>query len=128
MNIIEICISFQVAIMGIAHPIILQVATDLDEKYESILITELFNKEPIQKWFKYTLYCSLFLTLIYVVWNLLYFHKISAPSESVGVVLYCIIFATTLLVINFLLYVKKILLFYSTKDFIRYLMKQDENI
>jgi len=125
MSIIEICISFQVAIMGIAHPIILQVATDLDEKYESILVTELLNKELIQKWFKYTLYISLTLTLGYVGWNLFYFHKITPSTYTVGILLYLIIFFTFLLIVSFLLYVKKVLLFYSTKDFVRYLMRED---
>ena len=67
MGIVEICISFQVAILGIAYPIILQVITDLDNKYSSVLITELFEGESVWKVFKWVLRISLGSTFLYIV-------------------------------------------------------------
>ncbi len=67
MNPVNIFISFIVAILGIAYPILFQVASRLDEKYSSILIIELFNKEPKRRIFLYLLYSSLILIVFYIV-------------------------------------------------------------
>lgn len=45
MNIISICVTFISVILGIAYPILLQVISKLDEKYSSVIILKLFNKE-----------------------------------------------------------------------------------
>jgi len=130
MSIIEICISFQVAIMGIAYPIILQVATDLDNKYNSIRITELFKQEPIQSFFRYILYLNLLLTLIYIGWNILNFYnfEVKIPSYiSLGFI-WLFVIMTGFLVFGFLFYVNKVIRYYSTKELIKYLGKKHDKL
>jgi hypothetical protein len=56
MNSIEICVPFVVAILGVAYPILLQVISKLDEKYNSNLIVNFFKEEIEYKWFKRLLY------------------------------------------------------------------------
>lgn len=67
MNPISIFILFIVSIFGIAYSILFQVASRLDEKYTSILINELFNKEREQRLFKIALFLSIIFTGFYIL-------------------------------------------------------------
>lgn len=65
MNIIEICVPFSVAILGLAYPIILQVIARLDEKYGSDFVA-LFKEENEYQWFVLLLKSNLITLLIYI--------------------------------------------------------------
>lgn len=67
MDNVSIFVGFTTAILGLAYPIILQVISNLDEKYHSMYIIQIFKKE---KWFisyRILLVCSVILIGIYVL-------------------------------------------------------------
>ncbi|MDD3235832.1 MAG: hypothetical protein PHH43_05845 [Candidatus Cloacimonetes bacterium] len=98
----ETFISFLVAILGIAYPIIIQVVSRIEDKYCSHNVAVLFEKEPIHKWFLRMLICSIIVTIL---WTLdlppLKFKMIELMFEygSDWVVL---VFVTILIVVFFL--------------------------
>jgi len=130
MGLIEICISFQIAILGVAYPIILQVITDLDSKYSSTRITQLFEGEKAQNIFHYTLCTSLFMTLIYVIHNIL--SKFIDDSTLLNSLItiysigFLIITSTIVLVYIFIGYVSKVMTYYKTHKLILLLKERDE--
>ena len=67
MDVISICVSFIVAILAIAYPILFQVVSGLDEKYSSILINDLFNQEKSKKYFLFFLITSLVLIFLWIL-------------------------------------------------------------
>ena len=69
MSVIDICISFQVAILSIATPLLLQVILNLDQKYNSQYIIKLFKKESELIAFVSCLFASLIFTGFYVYYN-----------------------------------------------------------
>ncbi|MBP6872640.1 MAG: hypothetical protein KBC43_11595 [Bacteroidales bacterium] len=124
MDTVTICISFIVAILGIAYPILFQVVSSLDEKYSSILIMDLFNKEKVRRYFLISLGASLFSILFWIlqlpslinVKGLTYFIDHSA--------ILILLISTILLIIYFFLFVNKILIYYTPTRFIQYLIKK----
>lgn len=48
-NIVEICIAIDIAILGIAYPIIVDKISNIGDKYSSLYLSELFNQEFPQK-------------------------------------------------------------------------------
>lgn len=126
MNAIAICISFQVAILGIAYPILLQVITALDNKYSSIFITGLFKEETHWKLFSTSIVFALISTLLYVLNNIsqLWF-KISGWISYVTFLL--VIISTIVLLIFFYLFVKKILVYYTPTEIVNYLRKKEDD-
>lgn len=54
-NIVEICVAIDVAILGIAYPIIVDKASNIGDKYQSEYLSVLFNYEYPQKPLRFTL-------------------------------------------------------------------------
>jgi len=81
-NIIEICVAIDIAILGIAYPIIVDKISNIGEKYKSQYIPVLFNDEfPLKSisislakkefritFFKLTLYSTLF-SLLFLIFQ-----------------------------------------------------------
>jgi hypothetical protein len=124
MEIVSICVSFIVAILGIAYPILFQVVSRLDEKYSSNLIIDLFNKEKPRKLFLIFLISSLASILI---WTL----KIPPLFQINGLnflinnsALIFLSLNTITLIVFFFLFVEKILVYYTPTKFLKYLIKK----
>ena len=119
---ITIISSFVVAILGIAYPILFQVISGLDEKYNSTLIQELFNKEKIKKVFRCLLIISLFAVFLAVL-NLPPLIKIKGFDFIIDNSAFLfLLLSTTGLVIIFIIFVEKILVYYTPNKFIMYLI------
>jgi len=123
MNTVTICVSFIVTIFGIAYPILFQVVSRLDEKYSSILILELFNKEKERNYFIGFLISSLVLIFIYILKlpPLSNFNKYFIIRNSAIILLGT---STVFLIISFFYFVKKILIYYTPTRFLKYLIKR----
>lgn len=124
MNEISIYISFVVAILAIAYPILFQVVTKLDEKYFSILIVDLFHEERVRKLFSIFLISSLISILIWTfkippIIRVDGFNFFIENSASIAVLI-----STILLITSFFLFVNKILIYYRPSKFIIYLMNK----
>lgn len=73
--VIEICVAIDIAILGIAYPIIVDKISNIGEKYYSNYLSELFNHEYLQRKvrllnissFKFTLYFTIFLFLFLIL-------------------------------------------------------------
>lgn len=127
MDAATISISFIVAILGIAYPILLQVITGLDEKYSSLIITNLFNEEKVRKGFVTFLYLSLVFTLL---WVLKIPPLIEVPfldSLINNSATYLLLLSTILLVVYFFLFIKKVFIYYSPTKFLPYLIEKQES-
>lgn len=120
MNSIAICISFQVAILGIAYPILLQVITALDNKYSSIFITGLFKEETHWKLFSTSIVFALISTLLYILASIsqLWF---KIPGWISYVTFFLVIISTIALLTFFYFFVKKILVYYTPTGIVNYL-------
>lgn len=126
MIITDICIYFVIAILSVAYPILLQVATRLDEKYSSLIIISLFKKEWEWDWFRITIASCLILILLYIISGLEFlpiglFKKTLRDFSS-----YWLIASTFLLIISFLAFVRKILIYYNPQDLINYFDQKEE--
>ena len=103
-----------IGLLGVAYPILLQVVSTLDEKYESEQIVKIFNQEWEGNAFQYSLYSSL---IFVVIWSL----KLPPLIQSNGTLKFLIENSaeiliginTILLVIFFFLYVRKVLIYYT---------------
>ncbi len=122
MDMVSVCISFVVAILGVAYPILFQVVARLDEKYTSIIIVDLFSKEKERNLFLVSLISALISILI---WTL----KIRPLFKNDGLDFliensstYLVLISTISLVSSFFLFVKKILIYYTPSKFLPYLM------
>src|SRR5690625_4396337 len=109
MSVIAICISFQVAILAIAYPIMLQVITDLDNKYSSIFITGLFKEEIQWKRFSKSIVFTLISTLLYILSNISQLWFIF-PSWICYIVFFLYNNMNSLFVIFFLLIINKVII------------------
>jgi len=47
-NVVEVCVALDIALIGIAYPILVDKISNIGQKYNSIHITELFNNETIK--------------------------------------------------------------------------------
>lgn len=121
-----IAVSFIVTILGIAYPILFQVVSRLDEKYSSILILDLFNKERERKIFKITLIISLFAILIYIlkIPPLIQIEKLDFIINNSALIFLTL--STTSLIVSFFYFVEKILVYYTPTRFLKYLIKKHE--
>jgi len=114
-----------IGLLGVAYPILLQVVSTLDEKYESEQIVKIFNQEWEGNAFQYSLYSSL---IFVVIWSL----KLPPLIQSNGTLKFLIENSaeiliginTILLVIFFFLYVRKVLIYYTQTSLIAYLIKK----
>ncbi|GEC77927.1 hypothetical protein [Flavobacterium aquatile] len=69
-NIVEICVAIDIAILGIAYPIIIDKISGIGEKFSSNYLSNIFNSEfpqrPIKyKWRKYSGEISIFKLILY---------------------------------------------------------------
>ena len=124
MDKVSIAVSFIVAIFGIAYPVIFQVISRLDEKYNSELILELFNNGKEGKAFKWILGLSVFSIILYML-NL-------QPLRDFGILspllnnsaLLLLLISTLLLIISFFVLVEKVLVYYTPSKLFTYLSKK----
>lgn len=124
MEIGSICVSFIVAILGIAYPILFQVVSRLDEKYSTNLIIDLFNKEKTRKLFLFFLISSLASILIWAIKTPPLF-KINGLNFFINNSALLILSLNTIaLIVFFFLFVEKILVYYTPTKFLKYLMKK----
>lgn len=127
MDTTSITVSFIVAIFGVAYPILFQVVSRLDEKYSSILILDLFNKEKEGRYFKITLVIALISIFIYILKlsPLIDFGRLYFLINNSALILLTI--STILLIFSFFHFVSKILVYYTPTRFIKYLIKRHED-
>ena len=64
MNISTICQALIVSMLSVSYPILSQVVARLDDRYSSLIIVDLFNKEKSRKRFLFLLKVSLVFLLI----------------------------------------------------------------
>lgn len=123
---IALYVKLIVSFLGMSYPILFQVITKLDDKYESEKIVTYFDSEKIKIVFVRLLQISLVLVLIETLnfqpfdwfaqlgnWTF-YTAKILVVCSSIGLVIY------------FFLLVDKILIYYTPAKFIRYLIKKHD--
>ncbi|WP_405568923.1 hypothetical protein [Winogradskyella sp. Asnod2-B02-A] len=119
--IIEICVAIDIAILGIAYPIIVDKISNIGDKYNSNYLSELFNKEYPQRrlkyldisTFKFTLYFNIFL-FIFLILNLppLFKTNISIIDNFIGnSAEILILLSTIILTIQFFIWLDKVMLF-----------------
>ncbi len=126
MGIPEICISFIVALIGIAYPLMMQVIARLEDKYVSIHILNLIKAERQWRLYSRTIKFSLILVLLYVIIN----HPlVQIPEQyfhiSLQIIVIGLIIGTTLSVFSFILFSKLVFDYYSTTKLLQYLIKKD---
>jgi len=126
MQIAEISILFIIAILGMAYPISIQVVSQLDEKYKSVNILDLFEEESIGKFFTWSLYGALAYILLYA------FRRMGLVTFEVGptcknMVEDGLIFVAAILIISFLSYVNLIFSYYSPYRLYEYLRKNRDD-
>ena len=111
----EIYIITAITLFGVAYPIILQVITRLDEKYESNVIIRLFRKECEYKFF----YCSLVGSLISIVIYSLKLEPLCDDFENSAI--FWVAFATICSCVAFFLFVKKVMKYYDISSLANHL-------
>src|SRR5690606_19713781 len=119
---IQIYASATIAILGIAYPILLQVISRLDEKYDSDYIVELFEKEKVKKLFIYSLGASLASISLWtfkIPHFILSDYYVVANSAAILVVI-----STTLLVFVFFKFVDKVIVYYTPQKVSKYFIKE----
>ena len=123
---IEICIPFIAAILGVAYPVLLQVISNLGDKYDSVILVSVFKKEIEYRLFKLILYVTLVVLLLYASLSITRYFD---PNLYVSQVEILIIIFTTILIFCFFFLVRKILIYYNRKDltvfFIEYIKQYD---
>ena len=118
MNHIEICIYFIIAILGLGYPILIQVFSGIDSKYNSTKILELFRKELIFKTFRRILYYTLIVVLLHVIQNV---WINTNDNTEINVIHFSLVVMTLVLIVSFFLFIGKILVYFNRLKFIEYL-------
>lgn len=128
MDNISICVSFIVAILGIAYPILFEVVSRLDEKYSSQAIIDLFRRELENVIFINALKFSLFAILIWML-KLPPLIKVKGLDDIIGISAQLIlIISTIVLIVSFFYFVRKVLIYYTPTRFLPYLIQRHINI
>lgn len=118
-NIIEICIGIDIAILGIAYPIIIDKTSNIGDKYSSNYLSNIFNLEfPQCKLWKFPLKAStLKLTLFFTIFSFLLLIFKFKPlfgwnnwfiNNSADLI---VLLLTTILTIFFFIWLDKVLLY-----------------
>jgi hypothetical protein len=123
MDYITLSVAFISGILGVAYPILLQVVTNLSEKYQSENILIVFKQEKIQSIFQYTLYGSISLLVLFIIISRCCVHL----EILAFVILYALLIATLTLIIFFLILVKKVLLFFNPIELVGFLIKKHDD-
>ncbi len=120
MDYLTVSVAFISTILGVAYPILLQVVTNLGEKYQSENILTVFKKEKIQFFFQYALFVSIALLALFIIVSRCCVHlEILAYG-----ILYTLLIATLTLIIFFLILVKQVLLFFNPIELVGFLIKK----
>lgn len=126
MDNISICITFIAGILGIAYPVLLQVVSRLDEKYNSLIVLDLFNKEYEKKSFT----ISLILSLVFIFLWMLKLKPFFNPGNFGQIVNnsaeYLLIVSSLSTIIFFFCFVRKILIYYTPNRFLNFLIKGND--
>jgi hypothetical protein len=126
MAITQICISFVVALIGIAYPLMLQVISRLEDKYSSIQVLNLIRRETVWKLYRIIIISSLITVLIYIILN---YPLIELNAKlfhiCLHVIVIALIFVSVLLATSFILFSKKVFIYYSTTELTLYLIQKD---
>lgn len=124
MDAISITTSFIAGILGIAYPILLEVISRLDEKYNSLIILDLFRMEKKMKLFTRTLIACLVALLLHIL-------NFPPPSKeyTLGVDLessakWLVVVLTVVLIVTFFSFINIVLTYYTPTRFFRYLEKK----
>lgn len=127
MNLIELCVPFTVAILGLAYPIILQVIARLDEKYGSDFVA-LLKGETEYQWFVLLLKSNLITLLIYIGGVHIYIPLLKPAFGILLVWLITPLILTSLvaLIISFFYLIRKMMRYYSTIELTRYLIERNK--
>jgi hypothetical protein len=126
MNLIELCVPFTVAILGLAYPIILQVIARLDEKYGSDFVA-LLKVEKEYQWFVLLLKSNLVFLLIYA--GIISYIALLKPVYGVLLLWHIkplILASLVALIISFFYLIRKMMRYYSTIELTRYLIERNK--
>lgn len=129
MGIPEICISFIVALIGIAYPLMLQVISRLEDKYSSMHILTLIKEEKTWNVFRKSLVGSMVIVFLYVVLNYPLF-ELNAKLFTICLHLISIllIIGTLVTVTSFVLFTKNVFVYDSITELIKYLINKDKEL
>jgi hypothetical protein len=124
MDEIEIYATAIITILSIAYPLIIQVISKLEDTYGSTRIIDLFEKEPVRKWFPVQLYIALFSVFL---WSLKLkplplFSDLGFVARNSGSLF--VMLNTVLLVISFVLLVNKLVIFSTASNIVKYLIEK----
>jgi hypothetical protein len=126
MNLIELCVPFTVAILGLAYPIILQVVARLDEKYGSDFVA-LLKAENEYQWFVLLLKSNLVFLLIYA--GIIVHIALLKPVYGDLLLWHIkplILASLVALIISFFYLIRKMMRYYSTIELTRYLIERNK--
>jgi hypothetical protein len=126
MSYIDASIYFIIAILSISYPIMLQVIARLDDRYESRIISGLFEAEREWRWFRICLLVSLLGVATFTAGQFPPWHPIFAGNflSNFGKVL--TYSATIALIMSFFLFVKRLRQYLVPAKLIRYLQTQQD--
>lgn len=119
---IEVCIPIITTLLGVAYPILLQVISLLESKYNASSILSIFENEYEYKSFKWLLYASLLSTIFYILGGytlILKYHP--RFQECINSMLLVVVACA---VICFFLLINKVLLYLSTRKLVDYLISK----
>lgn len=130
-NIIEICIALDIAILGIAYPIIVDKISNIGDKYSSQYVPVVFNDEFPQKGYKFIIgipvfKMTLFITLFSFIFLIFKFQPLFGwdnwlINNSANLIVFIL---TVLLVIFFFVWLGKVTLYNGkSKSLLTYLIK-----
>lgn len=130
-NIIEICVAIDIAILGIAYPIIVDKISNIGDKYSSEYIPVVFNDEFPQKAFKFIKRISIFeLTIFATIFSFIFIIFRTKPlfsldnwfiNNSANLLIFTL---TTLLIVFFFIWLGKVSLYNGkSKSLLTHLIK-----
>ncbi len=129
MGIPEICISFVIALIGIAYPLMVQVISRLEDKYTSIQVLNLIKSELVWRIFRVSMISSLIVVLLYVVIN---YPLIELDAKifhtSLNLLVIVLIIGSALSVTSFILFTKKVFDYNSTTKLVQDLIRKDRKV
>lgn len=117
MEALTTCTSFIAALMAIAYPILLQVITQLDNKYNSLEIISLFKSVKEKKLFSIFLILSLFFIFLWIL-DLPPLISFLAHSAKYGTIIF-----TACSIVFFFLLINKVLLFHIPASLVNYIFQ-----
>ena len=117
-------IYFIIAILSVAYPILLQVIGRLDERYNSSIITKLFQQEHAWQGFSWLLKASLISTVVFLFVIMLVPASCGCYSCLLNILSVTLFGFTVALIWYFFLFTRMILTYYTPADLIAYLQKE----